>query len=439
MIPYIKLLLVFAFVSFVQESQALETKIRGELVEVEKGYSSTSVNTAVFRQSSLVSNDTLQYISFYDSDGNVVVGKRRLGTKDWELKKTEFKGNIKDGHNIISIGLDGDGILHMAFDHHGSPLHYTRTVEPVSLEFEGLQPMTGRNEENVTYPEFHSMANGNLIFVYREGSSGNGNMVMNRFSHETKTWETLHENLIDGEGERNAYWQMFADPEGTIHLSWVWRETWLVETNHDMCYARSRDGGKTWEKSDGTQYKLPITIETAEVAYAIPQNSELINQTSMTADSRGNPYIATYWRDGGSEVPQYRLVWNDGNEWKMSQVGNRTFPFSLSGGGTKMIPISRPRVVSDGKQAYYIFRDQERGSVVSLAYTSNLKTGEWEIIDLTDFPVDAWEPSYDPNLWNNKNKLNIYVQRSHQGDGEKLSENEETESMVYVLEINSDM
>lgn len=104
-----------------------------------------------------------------------------------------------------------------------------------------------------------------------------------------------------------------------------------------------------------------------------------------------------------------------------------------------MIPISRPRVVSDGKQAYYVFRDQARGSVVSLAYTPNLKTGEWEIIDLTDFPVDAWEPSYDPNLWNNKNKLNIYVQRSHQGDGEKLSENEETESMVYVLEINSDM
>ena len=36
-----------------------------------------------------------------------------------------------------------------------------------------------------------------------------------------------------------------------------------------------------------------------------PQNCELINQTSMSADAEGNPYIATYWRDPDSNVPQY--------------------------------------------------------------------------------------------------------------------------------------
>ena len=39
--------------------------------------------------------------------------------------------------------------------------------------------------------------------------------------------------LIDGEDERNAYWQLYVDEAGTIHLSWVWRETWMVETNHE--------------------------------------------------------------------------------------------------------------------------------------------------------------------------------------------------------------
>ena len=407
-----------------------------DLVEVGNGWSSTSVNTAVFRQNSLVSNDSLQYIAYYDADGNVVVGKRNLNSKDWQLKKTPFTGNVKDGHNIISLGLDSNGILHMAFDHHGSPLHYTRTKEPGSLEFEELQPMTGLKETHVTYPEFHATSDGDLIFVYREGSSGNGNMVMNRYDHNLKEWQQLQENLIDGQNQRNAYWQMYADPKGNIHLSWVWRETWLVETNHDMNYARSRDGGKTWEKSDGTPYELPITIETAEIACEIPQNSELINQTSMTADAKGNPYIATYWRDADSEVPQYRIVWHDGEKWCNSQVSNRTKPFSLSGGGTKMIPISRPRVVSDGKNAFYIFRDEERGSVVSMAYTKDIASGNWETVDLTDFSVDAWEPSLDSNLWDNKNKLHVFVQRSHQGDGEKLSENLEKESMVYVLEID---
>ena len=408
---------------------------RINLVEAGAGYSSTSVNTAVFRQSSLVSNDSLQFVSYYDPEGNVVVGKRRLGSPEWELAVTPFKGNVEDAHNVISMGLDGNGILHLSFDHHGHPLKYTKSDGPASLEFEPLQPMTGETEDNVTYPEFHSLPDGDLMFVYRDGSSGNGKMIMKRYSAKDETWFIVQENLIDGEGERNPYWQMFIGPDATIHLSWVWRESWLVETNHDMNYARSKDGGQTWEKSDGTPYELPITMDTAEIAWPVPQNSELINQTAMTADSSGHPYIATYWRDPDSDIPQYRLVWHDGKDWKMSQVSQRTVPFSLSGGGTKMIPISRPRVVSDGKKAYYIFRDQERGAKVSLAKTNDLATGNWEVIDLTDFSVDAWEPSLDTDLWNRFNRLNIFVQRSHQGDGERLAEDSEKETPVYVLEF----
>ena len=182
-------------------------------------------------------------------------------------------------------------------------------------------------------------------------------MVMNRYDVASGKWSRVHDILIDGEGKRNAYWQMCTDSKGTIHLSWVWRETWLVETNHDMCYARSTDGGKTWQRSDGTAYRLPITMATAEIAWPIPQKSELINQTSMTTDPDGRPLIATYWREQGDSIPQYRLVSHDGKGWHMETVGRRTMPFSLAGGGTKMIPIARPRVVSDGKKLIYIFRD----------------------------------------------------------------------------------
>ena len=275
-----------------------------------------------------------------------------------------------------------------------------------------------------------------MIFSYRSGASGRGNLVLNRYNTKAKEWSRLHDILIDGEGARNAYWQMYADPKGILHLSWVWRETWLVETNHDLCYARSDDGGKTWKRSDGSIYQLPITEATAEKAWIIPQNSELINQTSMTADSKGHPFIATYWRDQESDVPQYRLVWHDGKKWNMSAVGQRTEPFSLSGGGTKMIPIARPRIVSDGKKACYVFRDEERGSKVSVAYTPHLGKKEWTVADLTDFSVDAWEPSHDMNLWNSDRKLNVFVQTSHQGDGEKVAHGTANAEPVYVLEID---
>ncbi len=411
-------------------------EIDGKLVKVGDGYSATSVNTAVFRGSSLATHGNTQYIAYYDGDGYVTLGKRMLGSHEWEIRRSQYKGKVSDAHNVISIGVDGEGYLHVSFDHHGHPLHYAKSVAPGSLELGDMTAMTGKDEQDVTYPEFYTLKDGNLIFAYRSGASGRGNLVLNRYDTKTNTWSRVHDVLIDGEGERNAYWQMFADPKGVLHLSWVWRETWLVETNHDLCYARSDDGGKTWKRSDGSLYQLPITEATAEKAWEVPQNSELINQTSMTADANGNPFIATYWRDGDSKVPQYRLVWHDGKKWQMSTVGERITPFSLSGGGTKMIPIARPRIVSDGKKACFIFRDQERGSKVSVAYTPKLGKKDWKVTDMTDFSVDAWEPSHDLNLWNDQRQLHVFVQASHQGDGEKIADTKEKTEPVYVLEIS---
>lgn len=151
-----------------------------------------------------------------------------------------------------------------------------------------------------------------------------------------------------------------------------------METNHDLCYARSYDNGVTWYKANGKKYDLPIRYNNAEYACRIPQNSELINQTSMSADASGNPYIATYWRDPDSDVPQYRIVWYDGQMWQNRQVSDRHTPFSLKGGGTKMIPIARPRIV---------------WMVARYSTSSVMKNGEvecrWRILRL-------WEPVSGP-------------------------------------------
>lgn len=258
---------------------------------------------------------------------------------------------------------------------------------------------------------------------------------MNRYSVKNKKWDRVQDILIDGENERNAYWQLYVDKQGTIHVSWVWRETGQVETNHDLCYARSYDNGVTWQKANGQKYDLPICYKNAEYACLIPQNSELINQTSMSADANGNPYIATYWRDPDSKVPQYRIVWHDGKTWHTCQVSKRHTPFSLKGAGTKMIPIARPRIVVEDGEIFYIFRDAERDSRVSMAHTTAIKSGKWTYTDLTDFPVDAWEPSHDTELWKQKRLLHLFVQHARQGDGEKTVEF--TPQPVYVLEVNN--
>src|SRR5688572_22217639 len=108
------------------------------------GWSRTSVNTVVFRKNSLTSHKDHQYTAYYDPDGFVVLGKRVANGK-WELRKTAFKGNVRDAHNAISIAVDGDNFLHMAWDHHNAPLHYVRGKAPGSLELVEA-PMTGINE-----------------------------------------------------------------------------------------------------------------------------------------------------------------------------------------------------------------------------------------------------------------------------------------------------
>jgi len=406
-----------------------------QIITVDSGWANNSINTAVFRKNSLVSFGDYQYISFYNKNGYVVLGKRKLNEQKWELKQTSCKGNVLDAHNVISIMIDGAGFLHVAWDHHNNKLHYAKNISPGSLELSSQLSMTGRNENKVSYPEFYRMPNGNLLFFYRDGGSGNGNLVINQYNLKTNQWATLQSNLIDGEGKRNAYWQACIDDHGTIHISWVWRETPDVSSNHDICYARSKDDGITWEKSTGEKYQLPINSSNAEIACVIPQQSELINQASMVADEKGNPYIATYWREKGSSIPQYHLVFKN-KDWQIQNLKFRKTAFSLSGSGTKQIPISRPQIISWNNKnklaAAIIFRDAERGNKVSVAISQNLKEEKWVLQDLDNKDVGSWEPTYDTELWKIKKLLHLFVQKTEQADAEGLTNT--IPQMVEVLE-----
>jgi len=429
--------LVAALVSGSKKPAAAEITdgvIITSLPENMKGWAKNSVNTVIFRKDPLATHGDTQYIAYYDENGTVVLGKRTLGSDDWKMRRTDLSGNSGDAHNAISIAVDGAGYLHMAWDHHGHDLNYVRSAAPGSLELTGRLAMTGKDETKVTYPEFFNLPDGDLLCMYRVGSSGNGRTMLNRYDIKTGRWSIVQHPLIDGLDERNAYTNQIAvDSRGGWHVSWCWRETGGVQTNHDICYAVSRDGGETWCKSNGEPYKLPITSDNAEYILRIPQNSELINHTSMTTDTAGNPLIATYWRPEGTPVPQYHVIRFDGNKWNVSQVGTRKTPFSLSGGGTKRIPISRPKILVDRhNRAIMIFRDEERGSRVMAAVSSDPERKRWEITALSDENAGLWEPAYDTALWQRDNILHLFVQTVGQGDGETLEDL--PPQRVYVYE-----
>jgi hypothetical protein len=386
------------------------------------GWASNSVNAVIFRKNSLVTFKGYQYTAFYDSAQYVVLVKRKSASGKWTINRTLYKGDATDAHKSISIIADGAGYLHVAWGQHNNPLNYAKSLKPGSLALTSKLPMTGSKESKLSYPEFYKLPGGDLLFFYRDGGSGNGNLMINRYSVTTKSWVRLQNNLIDGEGKRNAYWQLAIDAVGTIHLSWVWRESPDVASNHDIAYACSKDGGLTWQKTNGEKYTLPITAANAEYACKIPQKSELINQTSMFADAAGRPFIATYWTDAGETVPQYHIVYFNGTAWAVNNLGFRKTTFSLSGMGTKSIPISRPQIVAwqKGKNiaAALVFRDEERGSKVSLAVSNDITGNNWQITDLTAQSVGSWEPTYDTELWKQKEIINLFIQNVTQVDGE---------------------
>jgi hypothetical protein len=392
--------------------------------EIGLGWARSSVNAVVFRTASLASHDDTQYAAYYDDSARVVLAKRRIGSTTWTRSRTPYTNNVSDAHNAIAIAVDGSGVLHVAWAEHDRALHYARSVRAGSLVLGPRERMTGLREERVTYPQFYTLPGGDLLFAYRDGQSGRGDVLLDRYDVRRRTWRVLQHPLISGEGKRNAYVNQLAiDARGGWHLSWVWRESPDVASNHDVLYAHSPDEGRSWRTSSGAAYALPITAQTAEVAWPVPQGSELINQTSGAVDREGRPVIATYWRDAGSEVPQLRLVWHDGARWRASRVGERTLAFRLSGGGTKRIPLSRPQVlVGRSGDVIVVYRDQERGGGITVARSSDPARARWTLRELWSPSVGQWEPTYDIDRWRRERRLSLFVQPVGQGDGESLED-----------------
>ena len=65
-----------------------------------------------------------------------------------------------------------------------------------------------------------------LFFQYRDGRSGSGRQIFNRYDAESMSWRRVaDEPFLDGRRRANAYpVGPVAGPDGRFHLVWMWRE-----------------------------------------------------------------------------------------------------------------------------------------------------------------------------------------------------------------------
>ncbi|WP_341939587.1 BNR repeat-containing protein [Marinimicrobium sp. C2-29] len=383
-------------------------------------FSGSSINVVAGTRQMLYTHGNHQYAGYYGPEGRVMLAQRQLGEDQWSVQKTEFSTNTADAHNTISLIVDGEGYLHLAWGHHDSPLNYSVSVSPHSLTMGEPTEMVGLAEERVTYPQFFQIGSGNLLFLYRDGASGRGRVVLNHYDVESREWTRRQDNLIDGEGERSAYWDMAIGADDTLHLAWVWRESPDVATNHDLLYAESSNGGKTWRRRGGGEYQLPVTRDTAEIAYEIVQNSNLMNPPVVAVSNQGAPFITSYWSETAGEAPGFHVVHHTAGEWEFIAGPQAKEHFTLAGGGTKNPPISRPALLVE-KQAdrlHLVYRSDHHGGRVLGATLADLSETKWTHGYLTEHSVGAWEPSIDPAQWRRAGQAHMLLQDVVQVDGD---------------------
>jgi hypothetical protein len=386
-------------------------------------YASTEINATIFRLEALTSDDQRQFVAFYNPVGQVMIARRQLSSDRWTINLEPYTGNVQDAHNDVVIGFSADDVLHVAYDHHNQPLHYRQYAPAAALQqYSPARPLTGHLEAKVTYPSFLPGAKGDLYFFYRDGQSGNGRLCLDHYDPELHAWSVIQAPLLEGEGQSSPYWwRPEVAPDGSLHLAWCWRDTPNAATNHDICYAVSRDGGQTWLNSAGKVLALPITRAAEATVFPIAKGQNLINSCALAIDAQGRPHIS-YYANGPDGVPQYFHLWFDGKQWSAQQVSKRKQTFSLAGNGTLKIPMSRPEIaMSRSGVAYLLTRDEEFGGGLRL-YAARAPYQQWQVMDVLPEPLGEWEPSYDLARWRRDGVLSLFVLPVHQGNNEQTTD-----------------
>jgi hypothetical protein len=97
-------------------------------------WAGSSINVVANIRQALFTDSRTQCAAFYDAEGFMLLAKRILGDDTRGIRWSQYKGNVADAHNSISLVVDGEGVVHVSWDHHANPLNYARSVVPGSLE-----------------------------------------------------------------------------------------------------------------------------------------------------------------------------------------------------------------------------------------------------------------------------------------------------------------
>lgn len=381
-------------------------------------YNTLGQNGVSYIQDNLTTHGGVQYAVFSDGDRHPIIAKRTLPDGDWAyFDLSVVAGNplasptVDDVHNNYVVAVDLDGYIHVSGNHHDHPLRYVRSLSPGDITGWEAPGMVGTEENSVTYPQFLHIGT-EFLFIYRNGSSGNGAAYINVYNHTSRTWsrrsKPLSGLLADGVNpDESPYTNRLTTvaPDGTWHWFFMWRETSDVASSHDLCHMKSTDNGATFTNITGTALTLPVTPSTSPIIKA--GWNYAINQSGACVDSQGRPHAAWWLRESyDNNTPRLVHFWHDGTNW------HEDSEHKFASGVVETINLARPLLFPYGDRVFAVY---------SLDH-NDVRT-RWWLHDITPSPtarihravildgrdLGRWEPSHDARALADRGELHMLI------------------------------
>ncbi len=391
---------------------------------------SNTVNGRTHQQAALTTYRSYQYVTYYDAERRVCIGRRKLPSGSWEvIEFNDHRLESNDSHNAAVIGIcEQDGTIHMAFDHHATRLNYRVSKlgaahDPESVTWSAdlfggvthkLRSVTVDNR--VTYPRFFRAPNGNLMLYYRAVTSGNGDGMIEQYDGVKHAWSPGLGKFIARDigtytvGDKTSitrcpYMNSLSYAGNRLHASWVWRDR-FEKTNprnqHDLCYAYSDDHGRTWLNSAGTIIgntgKDPIQLDSPGLVVApIPTDFGLTNSNTHYAYADGSIHVVLRHRQKGSWRSRYHHHWrsSDGS-WHQESL-----PFSGN----------RPKLVGGADRSLILVYSDEGQLFIAKGQPNTEQTQwRWTDVELATQHSIIGEPLLDLQRWKQEKILSIFGQ-----------------------------
>jgi regulation of enolase protein 1 (concanavalin A-like superfamily) len=248
-----------------------------------------------------------------------------------------------DKHNLYSMGIDKNGLIHIAGDMH----NYTTTTSsagyPPRYQFQGMMYWKSNKPEDVSsgfafvggkdapttmpgtgysYGRFFTDNNGELFYSARvkailgQRLAGETGLGAYKYNPDTSKWSALGDvadNIRPGVYYKVLLWDIGGisptpwyqgllstlkfDNNNRLHLSATFNDNPTLTGNNRLVYAFSNDGGITWSKTNGNRIpKLPIRTATG-----LPSQGDIVNttaaapffdsKTKVISDINGKPAV----------------------------------------------------------------------------------------------------------------------------------------------------